>query len=56
MKDGEVKEQGLVEEIFSHPKSQVAKELISKDSGNDVESKKLPSRNPGRRNRSNRIL
>lgn len=41
MKDGEVKEQGLVEEIFSHPKSRVAKELISKDSGNDVESKKL---------------
>ena len=41
MKDGEVKEQGLVEEIFSHPKSQFAKELISKDSGNDVESKKL---------------
>lgn len=41
MKDGEVKEQGLVEEIFSHPKSQVAKELISKDSGNAVESKKL---------------
>ena len=41
MKDGEVKEPGLVEEIFSHPKSQVAKELISKDSGNDVESKKL---------------
>ena len=41
MKDGEVKEQGLVEEIFSHPKSQVAKELISQDSGNDVESKKL---------------
>lgn len=41
MKDGEVKEQGLVEEIFSHPKSQVAKELISRDSGNDVESKKL---------------
>ena len=41
MKDGEVKEQGLVEEIFIHPKSQVAKELISKDSGNDVESKKL---------------
>ena len=41
MKDGEVKEQGLVEEIFSHPKSQVAKELISNDSGNDVESKKL---------------
>ena len=41
MKEGEVKEQGLVEEIFCHPKSQVAKELIRKDSGNDVESKKL---------------
>ena len=41
MKDGEVKEQGLVEEIFSHPKSQVSKELISKYSRNDVESKKL---------------
>ena len=41
MKDGEVKEQGLVEDIFNHPKSQVAKELISKDSGNDVESRKL---------------
>ena len=41
MKDGEVKEQGLVEEIYSHPTSQVANELISKDSGNDVESTKL---------------
>ena len=41
MKDGEVKEQGLVEEIFSHPKSQVHKELNSKDSENEVESKKL---------------
>ena len=41
MKEGEVKEQGLVEEIFSHPKSQVAKELISRDSGTDVESRKL---------------
>ena len=41
MKDGEVKEQGLVEDIFSHPKSQVAKELISRDSGSDMESKKL---------------
>ena len=40
MKEGEVKEQGLVEEIFSHPKSQVAKELISRDSGTDVESRK----------------
>ena len=41
MKDGEVKEQGLVEEIFNHPKSEVAKELISRDSGSDVDSRKL---------------
>ena len=41
MKDGEVKEQGLVEDIFNHPKSQVAKELISRDSGSDMESRKL---------------
>ena len=39
MKDGEVKEQGVVSEIFANPKSQVAKELILKDSGNDVDSK-----------------
>ena len=37
MKDGEVKEQGLVAEIFNHPKSQLAKELISRDTGADVE-------------------
>ncbi len=37
MKEGEVKEQGLVAEIFTHPKSQVAKELISRDTGADVE-------------------
>lgn len=41
MKDGEVKEQGLVEDIFNHPKSQVAKELIRRDSGNDVESTRI---------------
>ena len=41
MKDGEVKEQGLVEDIFNHPKSQVARELISRDSGSDMESRKL---------------
>lgn len=38
MKDGEVKEQGYVSDIFNHPKSQVAKELIRKDTGSDVES------------------
>ena len=36
MKDGEVKEQGLVAEIFNHPKSQVAKELISRDTGEKI--------------------
>ena len=41
MKEGEVKEQGLVEDIFNHPKSQVAKELISRDNGSDIESQKL---------------
>ena len=43
MKEGEVKEQGLVSEIFTNPKSQVAKELILKDTGNDVESKPKPT-------------
>lgn len=37
MKEGEVAETGLVEEIFNHPKSAVAKELIRKDSGSDIE-------------------
>ena len=41
MLEGEVKEQGLVEEIFNHPKSQVAKELISRDNGSEVDSKKF---------------
>lgn len=35
MKEGEVAETGLVSDIFNHPKSQVAKELILKDMGND---------------------
>ena len=39
MKEGEVKEQGLVAEIFNHPQSQVAKELISGDTGADVANK-----------------
>lgn len=39
MKEGVVAEQGLVSEIFSHPKSAVAKELIRKDKGSDVEKK-----------------
>ena len=37
LKDGEVAEQGLVDQIFTHPKSAVAKELILKDSGSDIQ-------------------
>lgn len=40
MKEGEVQEKGLVAEIFSHPKSAVAKELIRKDSGSDSDRKR----------------
>lgn len=38
LKDGQVVEQGLVEQIFTHPKSAVAKELILKDSGSDAKT------------------
>lgn len=41
MSDGEVEEQGLVSEIFTHPKSPVAKELIRNDSGSGVENQKV---------------
>ena len=41
MSDGEVEEQGLVSEIFTHPKSSVAKELIRNDSGSGVENQKV---------------
>lgn len=40
MCDGEVVETGEVDRIFSHPKSDVAKELIRKDVGGEIESKK----------------
>ena len=36
MKSGEIVETGSVSEIFSHPKSDVARELIRKDEGDDV--------------------
>ncbi len=39
MNQGEVVEQGLVSEIFSRPKSTVAKEIIRRDAGTDVEPK-----------------
>lgn len=38
MKSGEVVEDGKVSEIFAHPKSDVARELISRDLGNDIEN------------------
>lgn len=38
LKDGQVAEQGLVEQIFTHPKSSVAKELILKDGGSDLKT------------------
>ncbi|MDO5423303.1 MAG: methionine ABC transporter ATP-binding protein [Eubacteriales bacterium] len=38
MKEGEVAETGNVEEIFKNPRSQVARELIRKDSGSDLET------------------
>ena len=40
LKNGEVVEQGLVSEIFTHPKTDVAKELIRKDIGNEAEVEK----------------
>lgn len=44
LKDGEVAEQGLVEQIFTHPKSAVAKELLLKDSGSDAKTKDVNTR------------
>ena len=41
MNEGEVAEQGLVSEIFSHPKSAVAREIIRRDSGSDAEPKRV---------------
>lgn len=38
MKSGEVVEDGKVSKIFTHPKSDVARELISRDLGNDIEN------------------
>lgn len=38
MKSGEVVEDGKVSEIFTHPKSDVARELFSRDLGNDIEN------------------
>lgn len=37
LQEGEVVEQGDVTEVFAHPKSNAARELIRKDIGNDIE-------------------
>ena len=39
LKDGEVVEEGSVEDIFNHPKSQVAKELILTDGSQQTDLK-----------------
>lgn len=41
LKDGEVVEEGSVEDIFNHPKSQVAKELILTDGSQETDLKPL---------------
>ena len=38
LKEGEVKEQGLVSDIFNNPKSDVARELILTDKGSEADS------------------
>ena len=38
MYEGEVVEQGLVADIFANPQSEVAKELIRKDTGSDIDA------------------
>ena len=49
VKGGEVAEQGTVEDIFTHPKTAVARELLKNDVGDDGEEKK---RNGSRRQRN----
>ncbi len=40
VKGGEVAEQGTVEDIFTHPKTAVARELLKNDVGDDAEEKR----------------
>lgn len=40
VKGGEVAEQGTVEDIFTHPKTAVARELLKNDAGDDGEEKR----------------
>lgn len=41
MKEGQVVEQGNTIDVFNHPKSDVARELFSKDDGSDTEQARL---------------
>ena len=41
LKEGEVKETGLVSDIFNNPRSDVAKELILSDKGDDLQTPEL---------------
>ena len=43
VKGGEVAEQGTVEDIFTHPKTAVARELLKNDVGDDGEEKRGPA-------------
>ena len=43
VKGGEVAEQGTVEDIFTHPKTAVARELLKNDVGDDGEEKRGPT-------------
>ena len=56
LKDGVVAEQGLVDEIFTHPKSAVAKELLLKDSGSDAKTKTANTRSKIRSGEKIRIV
>ena len=42
MYEGEVVEKGLVADIFANPQSEVAKELIRKDTGSDIDADSRP--------------
>ncbi|MDY3918904.1 MAG: methionine ABC transporter ATP-binding protein [Candidatus Limivivens sp.] len=56
MKEGEVAEIGNVEDIFNHPKSQVARELIRKDSGSDADDMRRATRDRIRSGEKIRIV
>lgn len=56
MKDGQVAEKGLVTEIFEHPKSEVARELINKDTGSDVDGTRKVTKEINNKKKNLRIV